>query len=93
MFNRVTIAALLLFTSSLALAQSRDGAALDGADADHDGKVTKQEFLDSRAEQAAKLFERFDTNHDGALDAQEQEAARETARSAVKERFRNRRQQ
>lgn len=89
MFNRFTIAALLLFTSSMALAQSRDGAMLDGADADHDGKVTKQEFLDSRAEQAAKLFERFDTNHDGALDAQEQEAAR----SAVKERFRNRRQQ
>ena len=93
MFNRFTIAALLLLTSSLALAQSRDGTTLDGADADHDGKVTKQEFLDSRAEQAAKLFERFDTNHDGALDAQEQAAARETARSAVKERFRNRRQQ
>ncbi|HEV8332455.1 MAG TPA: hypothetical protein VGQ22_13605 [Steroidobacteraceae bacterium] len=89
MFNRFTIAALLLFASSMALAQSRDGAMLDGADADHDGKVTKQEFLDSRAEQAAKLFDRFDTNHDGALDAQEQEAAR----SAVKERFRGRRQQ
>jgi Ca2+-binding EF-hand superfamily protein len=89
MFNRSTIAALLLFTSSMTLAQSRDGAVRDGADADHDGKVTKQEFLDSRAEQAAKLFDRFDTNHDGALDAQEQEAAR----SAVKERFRGRRQQ
>jgi hypothetical protein len=92
MLNRYTIAALLLLTSSCALAQSRDGA-LDGADADHDGKVTKQEFLDSRAEQAAKLFERFDANHDGALDAQEQQAARESARSAAKERFRNRRQQ
>ena len=93
MFNRYTIAALLLLTSSAALAQSRDGALLDGADADHDGKVTKQEFLDSRADQAAKLFERFDTNHDGALDAQEQQAAKESARSAMKERFRNRRQQ
>ena len=93
MFNRYTISALLLLTSSAALAQGRDGALFDGADADHDGKVTQQEFLDSRAAQAAKLFERFDTNHDGALDAQEQEAARETARNEMKERFRNRRQQ
>jgi Ca2+-binding EF-hand superfamily protein len=79
MLTRVTIAALLLFSSSLALAQSRDGALLDGADADHDGKVTKQEFLDARAEQAAKLFERFDANHDGVLDAQEAESARNVA--------------
>lgn len=89
MFTRVITAALLLFSSSVALAQVRDGALLEGADADHDGKVTKQEFLDARAEQAAKLFDRFDTNHDGALDTQEQEAAR----SAVKERFRGRRLQ
>jgi Ca2+-binding EF-hand superfamily protein len=93
MLNRYTIATLLLLTSSAALAQGRAGALLDGADTDHDGKVTRQEFLDSRAEQAAKLFERFDTNHDGALDAQEQQAARATARSAAKERFRNRRAQ
>lgn len=87
MLTRVTTAALLLFSSSLALAQGREGALLDGADADHDGKVTKQEFLDARAEQAAKLFDRFDTNHDGVLDAQEAEAARNVA-----ERFRGRRQ-
>jgi Ca2+-binding EF-hand superfamily protein len=86
MLTPVTTAALLLFSSSLALAQSRDGALLDGADADHDGKVTKQEFLDARAEQAAKLFDRFDANHDGVLDAQEAEAARNAA-----ERFRGRR--
>jgi hypothetical protein len=41
--------------------------------------VTKQEFLDARAEQAAKLFERFDANHDGVLDAQEAAAARSAA--------------
>jgi Ca2+-binding EF-hand superfamily protein len=87
MFTRVTTAALLLFSSSLALAQARDGALLDGADADHDGKITKQEFLDARAEQAAKLFDRFDANHDGVLDASEQAGARNAA-----ERLRGRRQ-
>ncbi|HEY7642776.1 MAG TPA: hypothetical protein VH814_23785 [Steroidobacteraceae bacterium] len=76
---RVTTAALLLFASSVVLAQSRDGAALESADADHDGKVTKQEFLDARAEQAAKLFDRFDANHDGVLDAMEQDGARNAA--------------
>jgi len=87
MFNSYTISALLLLSSSVALAQGRDGALLDGADTNHDGKVTKQEFLDARAEQAAKLFDRFDANHDGVLDAQEAEAARNVA-----ERFRGRRQ-
>lgn len=86
MFNRFTISALLLLSSSVALAQSREWALLDGADADHDGKVTKQEFLDARAEQAAKLFDRFDANHDGVLDTQEAAAARNVA-----ERFRGRR--
>ncbi|HEX4972661.1 MAG TPA: hypothetical protein VFV69_16520 [Steroidobacteraceae bacterium] len=87
MFNRFTISALLLLSSSVALAQARDGAMLESADADHDGKVTKQEFLDSRAEQAAKLFDRFDANHDGVLDASEQAGARNAA-----ERLRGRRQ-
>ena len=86
MINRFTISALLLLSSSVALAQARDGAMLESADADHDGKVTKQEFLDSRAEQAAKLFDRFDANHDGALDASEQAGARNAA-----ERLRGRR--
>jgi len=84
MLTKITTAALLLFSSSLALAQGREG----NADADHDGKVTKQEFLDARAEQAAKLFDRLDANHDGALDTREQEAARSAAG-----RFRDRRQQ
>ena len=87
MFNRVTIAALLLLSSSVALAQARDGAMLESADADHDGKITKQEFLDARAEQGAKLFDRFDANHDGVLDASEQAGARNAA-----ERLRGRRQ-
>jgi len=87
MFNRLTIAALLLLSSCVALAQAHDGALLENADADHDGKITKQEFLDARAEQGAKLFDRFDANHDGVLDASEQAGARNAA-----ERLRGRRQ-
>ena len=88
MFTKVTTAAALLFSSCAVLAQARDGA-LQNADADHDGKVTKQEFIDARAEQTAKLFDQLDANHDGVLDAQELEAAR----SVAKERFRERRRQ
>lgn len=89
MFTKIATAALLLFSSSLALAQARDGARLESADADHDGKVTREEFTKARAEQAAKLFDQFDANHDDVLDANELEAAR----SAAKERFRERRRQ
>ena len=141
MFTRVATTAVLLFSSSLALAQLRDSAPLENADADHDGKVTRQEFTAARAEQFAKLdrngdgfvddtdggvggrakrqqaaaairarldtdgdgkvskeefasagtplFDRFDTNHDDVLDEKEID----TARSAAKERFRDRRQQ
>jgi Ca2+-binding EF-hand superfamily protein len=79
MFTKIAVAAVLLFSSSIALAQMREGSLLENSDADHDGKITRQEFLDSRAEQAAKLFDRFDANHDGVLDAAEQEGARNAA--------------
>lgn len=79
MLTKIATAAVLLLSSSVVLAQGREGALLENADADHDGKVSRQEFLDSRAEQAAKLFDRFDANHDGVLDAAEQEGARNAA--------------
>jgi len=88
MLNRLTLSALLLLASCTALSQSRDVALLADADAAADGKVTKQEFLDARAEQAAKSFDRFDANHDGVLDAREAAGARNAA-----ERLRGRRRQ
>lgn len=64
MLTKVITAAVLLFSSCAALAQARDGAMLQNADADHDGKVTRQEFTTARAAQFGKL----DRNGDGFLD-------------------------
>ena len=84
MLIKIAAGAVLLFSCSLALAQGRDGM-LEQADADHDGKVTRQEFNNARD----ALFTRLDSNGDGELDTNELAAAR----SAVKDRLRQRRQQ
>ena len=64
MFTRIATAAVLLFSSSVLLAQGRDGNALEHADTNHDGKVTRQEYMDARAE----AFARLDRNSDGVID-------------------------
>jgi Ca2+-binding EF-hand superfamily protein len=64
MFTKVTTAAVLLLSNCVVLAQGREGPALEQADADHDGKVTKQEYVDARAAQ----FSRLDRNGDGFID-------------------------
>jgi len=64
MFTRVATTAVLMFASCVALAQSRDGAAIEQADANKDGKVTRQEYVDARAAQ----FARMDRNGDGVVD-------------------------
>jgi Ca2+-binding EF-hand superfamily protein len=64
MFTKVAVAAVLLFSSCLALAQSREGDAIEQADANQDGKVTRQEYIDARAAQ----FARMDRNADGVVD-------------------------
>ena len=61
---KVTTAATLLLASTFAMAQERESAALANADADRDGKITKQEYVDARASQFAKL----DRNSDGFID-------------------------
>ena len=80
MFTKVATAAVLLLSSCIVLAQGRDGSALDQADANHDGKVTKQEYNDARA----ALFARMDRNGDGFIDdADSREGANERGQRAA----------
>jgi Ca2+-binding EF-hand superfamily protein len=69
MIRQLFIAAALLTASSAALAQSRPNmeALFEQADANHDGKVSKDEFLAARAAQ----FSSFDRNGDGFIDEQD----------------------
>ena len=64
MLTKLATATLLLLSGSIALAQGREGAMLDNADANHDGKITRQEFTDARA----ALFAKLDRNSDGVVD-------------------------
>jgi hypothetical protein len=80
MFTKVATAAILMASGCVALAQGRDSAALDRADANHDGKVTKQEYTDARA----ALFARMDRNGDGFIDdADAREGANERGQHAA----------
>ena len=64
MFTKVAITTVLLIASGALLAQSREGSALEQADANGDGKITRQEYIDARAAQ----FARMDRNGDGVVD-------------------------
>src|SRR5512145_790614 len=64
MLTRVAIATVLMVSSGVALAQSREGGTIEQADANQDGKVTRQEYIDARAAQ----FARMDRNGDGVVD-------------------------
>ena len=80
MFTKVATAAVLLLSSCVVLAQGREGNALEQADANHDGKVTKQEYNDARA----ALFARMDRNGDGFIDdADSREGANERGQRAA----------
>lgn len=80
MFTKAATAALLVLSSCVVLAQGREGPALEQADADHDGKITKQEYIDARAAQ----FARMDRNGDGFIDdADAHEGANERGQRAA----------
>jgi Ca2+-binding EF-hand superfamily protein len=64
MFTKVATTAVLLCSSCAAMAQSREGGALELADANNDGKITRQEYIDARVAQ----FSRMDRNGDGVVD-------------------------
>ncbi|CAN5495506.1 EF-hand domain-containing protein [soil metagenome] len=61
------LSACLILATSSAQAASRPPGALDKADADHDGHVTREEFKASRAAR----FDRLDRNDDGVVSLSE----------------------
>jgi hypothetical protein len=88
MFTKFATATLLLLSSCIALAQVREGALLEKADTNHDGKVTRQEFDTARA----ALFARLDANSDGVVDDADsgnhpQASQRAAAAAAVRQRL------
>ena len=72
--------AMLLIATSPALAEGMGQhhgnrhAMLKKADTNHDGKVSKSEFLAAAATRAEKRFNHMDANHDGVLDKQDHQA-------------------
>jgi Ca2+-binding EF-hand superfamily protein len=86
-----SILAISLLFASVANAQTREraGMALDRADADGDGVVTREEFMNARAEQFASR----DRNRDGFIDKNDmaKRGARRTrasqAMNAIVDRF------
>lgn len=69
MYKQLFLAAALLACGSASLAQMRPNAdaLFEKADANHDGSVSRSEFLAARAQQ----FPRLDRNSDGFIDDQD----------------------
>lgn len=61
----ICAAAILSCTAAEAQTRSNAGRFLEGADANHDGTITRAEFIALRTE----LFERWDRDGDGYADA------------------------
>jgi Ca2+-binding EF-hand superfamily protein len=64
MSRTLVSAALLILLSAPAMAQMRGEGIFERADTNHDGTVTREEYVAARAEQFAKL----DRNSDGYID-------------------------
>jgi Ca2+-binding EF-hand superfamily protein len=74
----IAAAALFAATASAGAQPMRGAAMLDRLDANHDGKITREESVAARE----RMFKRLDKNSDGAVD----EAEIEVARRAIKDR-------
>ncbi|MBW8814122.1 MAG: EF-hand domain-containing protein [Caulobacterales bacterium] len=69
------IAAATAALATAAQAQAGAGHRAHDFDADHDGKVTLEEFKTGQAARMDRLFDRVDANHDGKLSQDELTAA------------------
>jgi Ca2+-binding EF-hand superfamily protein len=74
----VSAAALLVAIGAASAQPSRRAGMLERLDANHDGKITREESAAARE----RMFKRLDRNADGAVDSQEIEQARQ----AIKDR-------
>lgn len=72
----------LALAAPLVLAQPGGARALERMDINGDGNLTREEAQQGRAQ----WFDRLDANGDGQLTVEEREAAREQARSQLRER-------
>ncbi len=80
MKKKIIIAAVLALGATPALAEGMGKhhggkhAMLKQADSNHDGKVSKDEFIAASAQRAEKRFAHMDANHDGILDDKDHQA-------------------
>lgn len=63
---------------------------LERADANHDGKVSYDEFKTAREQHLQEHFKKMDTNGDGFVDRAEAQKARESMREKMKARMEKR---
>lgn len=76
------VAAAIAALATAGQAQGLKGHAAPDYDADHDGKVTLEEFKAGQAAHMERLFDRLDTNHDGKLTQDEIDAAAKSGAAA-----------
>jgi Ca2+-binding EF-hand superfamily protein len=73
----VTIAVFAAGTASAQTAESRLEARFEVMDADHDGRISHDEYLAVAKKRAERLFRKLDSYHDGFLTSDELQKARE----------------
>ena len=56
--------------------QPRKMLSFDDLDANHDGKITRDEFRDAQEKIAQRMFAKFDLNHDGQISREEFDKAK-----------------
>jgi hypothetical protein len=82
-----SLSAALFTLTALPAGAAAQGGAVAQMDGNGDGVISEQEWMDS----AKARFDRLDANHDGALDSQELQHARDNLRQSFRNRWEQRR--